>query len=208
MMLGSRARLVVPGERLAQALPAPRTGLPLQPAGPTPGSNAARLPRRQARRSMSTSAAGGSSGGGGSAVTVKQDAWQALSGCQVYLASTGEKLDVTSLWSEQERVVLAFGRSMVSLQRAPRWLSGSGSHAARTAPPPFPARQATGSSGSRCYRMLRLQVARLITLRGVLFCHSLLPRRADPSAGSWRASCVATCCRLSANEASSSSSSP
>lgn len=35
-----------------------------------------------------------------------------LQGCQVYLAGQPSPLDITSLWSEQDRVVLVFGRSM------------------------------------------------------------------------------------------------
>ena len=35
-----------------------------------------------------------------------------LQGCQVYLAGEPSPIDITSLWSEQDRVVLVFGRSM------------------------------------------------------------------------------------------------
>lgn len=111
MLLGSRARLVVPSAPFAPARPAGRSAAPLQPADRMHGATTPRMPRRQARRPATTCAAGG-----GSDVAVNGDAWQALSACQVYLASTGEKLGVTSLWSEEERVVLAFGRSMVSPQ--------------------------------------------------------------------------------------------
>mmetsp|Transcript_27411 Transcript_27411/g.89726 ORF Transcript_27411/g.89726 Transcript_27411/m.89726 type:complete len:109 (+) Transcript_27411:162-488(+) len=39
------------------------------------------------------------------------DAYEALKGKTVYRATDGESLDVTSLWSEDERCVVAFMRS-------------------------------------------------------------------------------------------------
>ena len=45
------------------------------------------------------------------AVAVREDAYQALLGCQVVRSSTQEPLELTSLWGEDERVVLVFGRS-------------------------------------------------------------------------------------------------
>lgn len=62
-------------------------------------------------RRQVAAAAGGGSGGGGT-VALRQDAYEALQGCQVYLAGQPSPIDITSLWSEQDRVVLVFGRSM------------------------------------------------------------------------------------------------
>lgn len=64
--------------------------------------------RVQLRRRTVAVAAGGSSGG----VALQGDAFEALRGCEVYVASTGEKVDITNLWGDSDRVMLAFGRSM------------------------------------------------------------------------------------------------
>lgn len=61
------------------------------------------------RRATVAAATGGGSGGG---VTLGRDAYEALQGCEVYVASTQQKAGITSLWGVEDRVVLAFGRSM------------------------------------------------------------------------------------------------
>lgn len=60
---------------------------------------------------MGTRASAGPAAGGVTLGT--EDAWAALHGCKVFLASSGEEVRVTDVWDqEDDRVVLAFGRSM------------------------------------------------------------------------------------------------
>ena len=65
-------------------------------------------PRRQPPHPRQVSAAAGEQRG---AVAVRDDAYQALQGCQVIQSSTQQPVELTSLWGEEERVVLVFGRS-------------------------------------------------------------------------------------------------
>ena len=78
-----------------------RVALTAEPQRPAPHRQPPH-PRRQ------VSAAAGEQRG---AVAVREDAYQALLGCQVIRSSTQEPLELTSLWGEDERVVLVFGRS-------------------------------------------------------------------------------------------------
>lgn len=61
------------------------------------------------RLTLAAASAGAVSGG---ATEELQDAFERLSGTQVYQVSTQQLVDITSLWGEGERVVLAFGRHM------------------------------------------------------------------------------------------------
>jgi hypothetical protein len=78
-----------------------RVALTAEPQRPAPH----RQPPHSRRQ---VSAAAGEQRG---AVAVREDAYQALLGCQVIRSSTQEPLELTSLWGEDERVVLVFGRS-------------------------------------------------------------------------------------------------
>lgn len=64
----------------------------------------------QQRRTLAAGAVRGSSASTGGVRL--DDAYGALQGCQLYIASSGERVSVTSLWGEQERALLVFGRSM------------------------------------------------------------------------------------------------
>lgn len=87
-----------------------------RPARNTPVHLQPTAARRLAQRHVVVAAAAGGTGGAGGphggSVALRQDAWQALQGCQVFLAGKPAPIDIASLWTDSDRIVLVFGRSM------------------------------------------------------------------------------------------------
>ena len=70
-------------------------------------------PARRCSGTVVAAAAGGAAAvAPGNATEQLADAWERLRGTQVFLVSTQQPVDITSLWGEGERAVVAFGRHM------------------------------------------------------------------------------------------------
>ncbi|KAL4458903.1 hypothetical protein ABPG75_013768 [Micractinium tetrahymenae] len=101
------------------ALVARPARLPVLPARPAALARSAEPARRPLSAPLATAASGGATPvSGGNATDQLQDAFGQLAGTQVVLVSTQQPVDITSLWSEDERCVLAFGRHMLARQLA------------------------------------------------------------------------------------------
>lgn len=107
-----------------------------QPAAKPVNLKPTQATQLKARRALGVAGASRSGGGGNAAVSeaATDKEWRALSGCDVFLANNGARVDITSLWREDERVVLAFGRSMVRPDcRCHDWRGALLAHQAGTA---------------------------------------------------------------------------
>lgn len=105
---------------LPRAVPAGalRPAGPKQPLGASSSSSirqsrlrATRQAIARRQRGAAPVAAAGSAPAAGGNVEL-QDAYEKLKACRVFISSTGQEVSVADLWSEGERAVLVFGRSM------------------------------------------------------------------------------------------------
>ncbi len=98
---------------------AARPRLAMRPCHAAPASSVSQPARRSQVAPLATAASGGATAPGGNATGQLQDAFGRLAGTEVVLVASQHPVDITSLWSEDERCVLVFGRHMVSTAEPP-----------------------------------------------------------------------------------------